>query len=561
MREPARIVLCAGQRIDQANRTGYFPSALEPVLKQAVRDRITELGALIGYSSAAAGGDIVFGEAFVDLGGELHLFLPCEREDFISQYIEPAGSDWTGRFDRLCAKAASVTVSCEERLLGDDTLVRFNNQMLQGMARLRGEGLGTAPHLMLLWSPTAPLEPGSPSDFMDQWSELSHLSIIDLDELRASAGLPDAETPDLDDIDLDTFDLELGVSPRAIRAILFADIATYTQFDDQEIPLLFDFLAEVQQQVEARAKTPILINTWGDAVHTAAGTAHDLADYASALTEAVLSIDPAGFGLSRRPRFRVALHAGPVFVGLHPLTGRSMIFGHHVNRAARIEPIAIPGGICASQPFVALLKAEMAQLADEARQTGAFYQPRYDVLHLGRKPLSKQFGSEDIYFLEDREAAEWIERPQEVLSAIEDKPPMQMRIEVPCDTGEIARVAARIDAFCAVHAIGEATAHAVNLAVDELLANVMSYGLEGNRSPDIEVHVRLDESALTITVSDTGTAFDPTALEAPDLDADIEDRPIGGLGIHFVRQMMDSVSYTRRDGRNETTLRKHIAPQ
>ncbi len=569
MKEPARIILCAGQRIDQASRTGYFPPALEPMLKQAVRDRITELGALIGYSSAAAGGDIVFGEAFVDLGGELHLFLPCERADFISQYIEPAegdwtGGDWLGRFDRLCAKAASVTVSCEERLLGDDTLVRFNNQMLQGMARLRGERLGLAPHLMLLWSPTAPLEPGSPADFMDQWSELSHLSIVDLDELRVDAGLPETETPDLDDIDLfdlDTFDLEMGVSPRAIRAILFADIATYTQFEDHEIPLLFDFLAEVQQQVEARAKAPILINTWGDAVHTAAGTAHDLADYASALTEAVLSIDPAGFGLSRRPRFRVALHAGPVFVGLHPLTGRSMIFGHHVNRAARIEPIAIPGGICASQPFVALLKAEMAQLADEARQTGTTYAPRYDVLYLGRKSLSKQFGSEDIYFLEDREAAEWIERPADVLSAIEDNPPMQMRIEVPCDTAEIARVAARIEAFCAVHAIGEATVQAVNLAVDELLANVMSYGVEGSRIPDIVVHLALDENGLTITVSDTGIAFDPTTLQPPDLEADLEDRPIGGLGIHFVRQMMDSVSYTRRDGRNETILRKRIVSQ
>ncbi len=554
----ASIVLCSGQRIDQGNASGYFPPDLEPALRAAVRDRITELGAMIGYASASAGGDIVFGEEMIALGAELNLLLPCERGDFVSQYLSPAGEDWVARFDRLCAAAASVTVSCEERLLGDDTLVRFNNLMLEGMARLRGEALDIPPHLLVLWNPLAPPEPGSPSDFMDHWSDLSRVSIVDLDELCDEAGIGGGDTPSLDDDSL--FDLDIGTSPRAIRAILFADIATYTQFEDEEIPLLFDFLAEVQQQVEERSKAPILINTWGDAVHAAAATAHDLADYASVLTQAAAAIDPAKFGLRHRPRFRIALHAGPVFVGLHPFTGRSMIFGHHVNRAARIEPLVVPGGICASQPFVALLKAETAEYADAARQAGEDYAPRYDVTYLGKKDLPKQFGTEDLYSLKVLNAFAHIEYPEELLSEARISPPFGMRMEVAGDTAEIARLAARVESFCAMHDLDEATAGAVNLSLDELIANTMSYGFDSPAEASVEVAVELtpDKATLSVRLTDAGRKFDPTTAPEPDIDADIDERPIGGLGVHFVRQMMDSIAYQRRDGLNIVTLTKAI---
>ncbi len=556
MSAQAPIVLCAGQRIDQGARAGHFPEPLEGAVRAATRARLVELGAMIGYASASAGGDIIFGEEMVALGGELNIWLPCERADFVDQYVAPAGDGWVDRFEALCGKAASVNVSCEERLLGDETLVRFNNQMLQGMARLRGEALDQPPHLLLLWSPRAAPEPGSPADFMDQWPELSRLSIIDIDELGAGGEGSSVDPLDIDDIDLDGF--ELGVSPRAIRAILFADIATYTQFQDREIPLLFDFLAEAQQQVEERAKPPILINTWGDAVHAAAETAHDLADYAAALTDAVAGIEPSGFGLSHRPRFRIALHAGPVFVGLHPLTGRSMIFGHHVNRAARIEPLAIPGAICASQHFVALLKAEMDERADEARLTGQDYAPRYGVTYLGRKQLPKQFGSEDVYLVQDRHTEAAVAEPGETMVPSRQPPPTRMRLDVGDDLAEISVLAARIEAFCEVHAIGSDVAHAVNLSLDELLTNTISYGFAGIEDRRIEVLVDLAGDILNVRISDTGLPFDPSDAPEPDLESGVEERPIGGLGVHFVREMMDGFDYRRHEGRNEVTLTKRL---
>lgn len=387
-------MLCAGQRLSDADGQTY-PAPVSEALRDEIRDALAQHEVAIGYSSAAAGADIIFGEEVLARSAELHLFLPCPSDDFVAQYVAPAGDAWVERFHALCSGAARVDISCDERMIGDDTLLRFNNQMLQGMARIHAERIGGRARLLLIWSPEAPAEPGSPADFMDQWPELEHLSLIDLDELRQrTSGESGGRSGD---ISSGVNALAIGTSPLVVRAIFFADVATYTSIRDEQVPLLWDFLAEVQQGVEARAKAPILINTWGDAVHAAADSALDMAEYAIALVEGVRATDPADFGLERRPKFRVALHAGPVYVGLHPLTDRSMIYGHHVNRAARIETVAAPGEAYASQHFVALLRAEMDARQHEARLLGETYRQPYVLEYVGLLELPKKFGREALY--------------------------------------------------------------------------------------------------------------------------------------------------------------------
>ncbi len=389
------IMLCAGQKLSaEAPAPNAWPAPLEAALRAEIARELSAHHVGTGYASASAGAEIVFCEEVLARSGDLHVFLPCPAKSFVEQYVAPAGEDWVARFHAVCAAASSVEVSSEERLPGDETLLRFNNQMLQGLARIHAERIGTPARLLLAWSPEAPAEPGSPADLMDQWPELEHLSLIDLDELRSRIGT-DADAAG--DISRAASALSIGTSPLVIRAIFFADMATYTAFHDDQVSALWDFFAHVQQSVEARAKPPILINTWGDAVHAVTETAIDLADYASALVDAIAGADVAEFGLERRPAFRIALHAGPVFVGLHPLTGRSMIFGHHVNRAARIETVASAGEIYASRPFVALLQAEMDALLHEARLTGKPFRPPYRPEYVGLLDLPKKFGQEAIY--------------------------------------------------------------------------------------------------------------------------------------------------------------------
>ncbi|MBL8583642.1 MAG: ATP-binding protein [Rhizobiaceae bacterium] len=543
-----RILICAGERVDHAGRTGVFAPSLVPAVAEALADCVAQAGKVIAYCSASAGADILFGEAVLARGGTLNIVLPCEIGDFLAQYVEPAGEDWVDRFHRLLTRAERVEISCEERLLGDDTLVRFNNQVLQGLARLDGDRLQVETHLVIVCNLAVPPEPGSPTDFMDQWPEVDRLVLIDLDEFGADTP-PDPTAW----IDLPT--RAEPATPRAIRAIMFADIASYTTtFRDDQGPLLWDFVAAAQAHIAEQAKAPILINAWGDGIHAAAESAHDLADYAAALMNGVAAIDPAGFGLAARPRFRIALHAGPVFVGTHPLTGDGMIYGHHVNRAARIEPVALAGQIYASRHFVALLRAEMDARACEARMTSETYIARYRADLVGRVELPKQFGQETVYRLNDlglRHA-----RP--------DKPGRPsdsgaLALTIAGRLSEIPRLADTVDTFCTHNRLEPSVAYAVNLALDELLTNTISYGYDNASEHEIEVTMSVEDGNLVVSVRDDAVAFDPSVPPEPELDADLEDRRVGGLGVYFVHTLMDAVRYQRVDDHNELTLVKQAA--
>lgn len=97
-------------------------------------------------------------------------------------------------------------------------------------------------------------------------------------------------------------------------------------------------------------------------------------------------------------------------------------------------------------------------------------------------------------------------------------------------------------------------AFAVNVSVDELLTNTISYGYDDSDGHRIEMTVWMEGSVLVIELSDDAKPYDPTAAPHPDIDAPIEKRPIGGLGVHFVRELMDGFRYRRTDGRNVVTL-------
>src|SRR5690606_28770018 len=96
------------------------------------------------------------------------------------------------------------------------------------------------------------------------------------------------------------------------------------------------------------------------------------------------------------------------------------------------------------------------------------------------------------------------------------------------------------------------------LCLDELLVNVVDHGAPGPQS-EITVHYRLDPGGVWAEIVDGGPAFDPLSLPEPDVDAPLDERVPGGLGIYFVRRLMDEVVYERRDAFNRLRLAKRTA--
>ena len=98
----------------------------------------------------------------------------------------------------------------------------------------------------------------------------------------------------------------------------------------------------------------------------------------------------------------------------------------------------------------------------------------------------------------------------------------------------------------------------LNLAIEEAVVNVMEYAyLEGEQG-NVDIEVSADDRWLTFIISDNGIPFDPTTQKDADTTLSAEERHIGGLGIFLVRQLMDSINYQRKDGKNILTLSKKM---
>lgn len=133
-----------------------------------------------------------------------------------------------------------------------------------------------------------------------------------------------------------------------------------------------------------------------------------------------------------------------------------------------------------------------------------------------------------------------------------------LRMTIGPDPGQVAGVSQAFADFAQAHKVPPAVRRSVSIALDELLNNATAYGFPG-RGGDVSVEVDLAPDRLSVTLSDSGKPFNPLEMAEPDTALSVDERQIGGLGIHLVRRMMDDVAYHRRDERNVITLTKRLA--
>jgi len=98
----------------------------------------------------------------------------------------------------------------------------------------------------------------------------------------------------------------------------------------------------------------------------------------------------------------------------------------------------------------------------------------------------------------------------------------------------------------------------LRIALDEIVTNIASYAYPDRETHEFTIRCELRDGRLETTVEDEGIAFDPLGAPAPDLSLGIDERPIGGLGVHFVKKLMSAVRYERVGGRNRLTLEQDL---
>ena len=102
------------------------------------------------------------------------------------------------------------------------------------------------------------------------------------------------------------------------------------------------------------------------------------------------------------------------------------------------------------------------------------------------------------------------------------------------------------------------TTMTLTLAIEEAVANIMKYAYPEGEVGSIEINATINEGSLSFTIKDSGAPFDPTQVKKADITLSAEDREIGGLGIHLIRNIMDTVEYHHTSNQNILTLTKNI---
>jgi anti-sigma regulatory factor (Ser/Thr protein kinase) len=134
----------------------------------------------------------------------------------------------------------------------------------------------------------------------------------------------------------------------------------------------------------------------------------------------------------------------------------------------------------------------------------------------------------------------------------------EKNLEIMNRTEEIEKITIFLEELQPEWNIPDQLVLSLNLVIEEAVINTINYGYDDDREHLIELSFALIQGELSVTICDDGKAFDPTIMKEPDVTLSAEDRPIGGLGIHLIRKLMDKVEYKRENKRNYLTMIKTL---
>jgi hypothetical protein len=396
------VVHFCGHRIEERDRPRFAAEA-EAAVARRINEVVERSGPGYAYGSLAGGADILWAEALLAAGAELHIVLPFDRAEFIGASVVPSGAGWVERFDRCMAKAASVRFATDDAFRGDEVLFRYCSELAMGLALLRASYLDAQVCQLTVWdrqpahgtagtaidvatwqrrggrltvvAPTIDPPPSAVIDHLEGFS-LAH----DPDPHRVSDSMSDDEPQEPSLLQTPAHE------PRIVRAMLFGDINGFSRLNDEQL-LIFakHVLRAFASVLECHRGQIWHRRAWGDAMFLVLTDAPSAAACALDLQEAMASFDLASEGLPEHLALRLGAHLGPVFRYHDPFIDGPEFTGSHVSRTARIEPVTPPGAVYVTEPFAAALVLAA----------------RRDVTcdYVGHMPMAKDYGRLRMYRL------------------------------------------------------------------------------------------------------------------------------------------------------------------
>jgi class 3 adenylate cyclase len=384
------VAVFVGHMIDRPGRQkARFPQVFEERVASEIQKRLDTLNIMFGYASAACGSDILFVEAMLRRGAEIHIVLPYDAAQFLEDSVDiGALGDWKERFNRATRKVAEVITISGQRSTGETVLYSYANRMILGLGGLLAKRLDTQLRCLAVWDENPGDGPGGTADTVEMWRASGQkVDIINLLSLPEKGSLTSAQPATSGERLASSSSNQQPISQPdfgpEICSILFADAVGFSKLSEDEVRLFVKyFLGLVREVLDVQPCPPLMKNTWGDGLYFVFSSALSAGRFALELRDRIKANRWSDKGLPDLD-LRIALHSGPLYRCIDPVTQQTNYIGFHASRAARIEPITPPGQVYASQAFAAQSWAEGAT--------------EFKCGYVGMTPMAKGYGCFPIY--------------------------------------------------------------------------------------------------------------------------------------------------------------------
>lgn len=371
------VIVFSGHMLDSPRpplRERRFPAELESAVASEMRRAVTLSESAIGFSSAAAGSDILFLEQMESLGHTYHILLSGPRAQFKERSVDYAGANWGERFQQVLGSAKTVDEASSHHPADNSVAYWFATRLLSSRALMQAQQLNLDLIALAVWNGKPGLGKGGTTSFIDYWNRDFHqplgqakpaLRIIRLDSLLQERVAADGITEE-PAVHLDA-NVENRNGPQVqqdLKAILLADVIGFEKLTEEQLPFYNEhFLGAAAHLLTSTSDKPTAVNAGGNGFCMMFEEVDQAGRFALQLRE-ILEPPPGGtaewvrYGLPADLGVSITLHAGPVFSMLNPLTRQMAFTGGHVDIAARLEPITKKGEIFTTEAFAVLASAD-----------------------------------------------------------------------------------------------------------------------------------------------------------------------------------------------------------